>query len=464
MSTAKAASVEAALERARKHRQQDLDDLIEEASIPSVSALPERRADCRRNAEWLRGRFARIGLDAQVIDVVAGRPPLVRADSPSRSGRPHLTIYGHYDVQPPDPLDLWESPPFEPEVRGGRLYGRGVADSKSNHLAALKAVEHLAATGELGVDLRFLIEGEEEVSGEALPKYLRETSDHLDTDAVLLWDGGFDEYGRPTLATALRGMLYVEIHATGAPVDLHSGTYGGVAPNPANTLARIVGELKDRDGRVTIPGFYDDVRKPSDEELRAWREEDGRYVEAVQSITGIRTLEGETDRLALERAGSRPTLDVNGILSGFVGSGQKTVIPSSAFAKVSMRLVPDQDWKKILASLTAHVAKLSTPGVDVRVELLSASPAVLAGTDSVAAGALRKAFKETFGKDTALVRVGGSIPVAVDFQETIKAPLLISGIDEADTAIHSPNERLTVEQYHLGIEALIRFIGAFPAR
>ena len=453
--------VESALARARENREQDLEDLLEEVRIPSISALPERRDDCRRNAEWLRERLEKVGLEARVIEVVPGAPPLVFAESKRREGRPHLTIYGHYDVQPPDPLDLWESPPFEPQIRGGRIYGRGVADSKCNHLAALKAVEHLVAAGELGVDLCFLIEGEEEVSGTALPNYLRDNAKRLETDAVLLWDGGFDEYGRPTLATALRGLLYVEIHATGAPVDLHSGTYGGIAPNPANTLARILGELKGRDGRVTIPGFYDKVRKPSDEELNAWREEDKRYMAAVESISGITTLEGEADFLALERAGSRPTLDVNGMLSGFVGAGQKTVIPSAAFAKVSMRLVPDQDWKAILASLQAYAPTLSTPGVKVRVDLLSAGPAVTAGTASPAADQLRAAFKETFGKDTTLVRVGGSIPVAVEFQEFVKAPLLISGIDEADTAIHSPNECLTVDQYHLGIEALIRFIGGF---
>jgi acetylornithine deacetylase/succinyl-diaminopimelate desuccinylase-like protein len=456
-------SIDEAIARARQRRQQDLADLLEEVRIPSISALPERRGDCRRNAEWLAERLERLGLKSDVVEVAAGQPPLVVAETPRRDGRPHITVYGHYDVQPPDPLDLWQSPPFEPEIRDGRIYGRGVADSKSNHLAALKAVEHLVATGDLGVDLRFLIEGEEEVSGTALPKYLRDNAESLDTDAVLLWDGGFDEYGRPTLATALRGLLYVEIHATGAPVDLHSGTYGGIAPNAANTLARILGELKDRDGRITIPGFYDDVRRPSDEELTAWRGEDERYIAAVKSIARIDTLEGERAHLALERAGSRPTLDVNGMLSGFVEAGQKTVIPAAAFAKVSMRLVPDQDWKKIFESLQAYAPTLSTPGVKVRVDLLSAGPAVLAGTDSAPAAHLRAAFKETFGRDTALVRVGGSIPVAVDFQEFVKAPLLISGIDEADTAIHSPNERLTVEQYHLGIEALIRFIGGFSA-
>ncbi len=456
-----ASRVETALARARQHRDQDLADLLEEVRIPSVSALPERREDCLRNAQWLQVRLRRLGLQVEVVEVNAGQPPLVVAGARRRAGRPHLTVYGHYDVQPPDPLDLWESPPFEPQIRDGRIYARGVADSKGNHMAAVKAVEHLVAGGELPVDLRFLIEGEEEVSGTSLPKYLRENAESLQTDAVLLWDGGFDEYGRPTLATALRGLLYVEIHAEGAPVDLHSGTYGGIAPNPANTLARILGELKDRDGRVTIPGFYDSVRNPADEELRAWRADDAKFVAAVREITGMTVLESDPKFLALEGTGSRPTLDVNGILSGFVEPGQKTVIPAKAFAKVSMRLVADQDWKAILESLQAYAPTLSTPGVRVRVEMLSAAPPVTAGTDSAAATQLRAAFRETFGKDTALVRVGGSIPVAVDFQEAIGAPLLISGIDEADTAIHSPNERLSVEQYQLGIEALIRFIGGF---
>ncbi len=452
-----------ALERARQNRDADLADLLEEVRIPSVSALPERRADCLRNADWLRARLAKLGFAAKAVEVVPGQPPVVDAETKRRPGHPHLTVYGHYDVQPPDPLELWDSPPFEPAIRDGRIYARGVADSKANHMVAMKAVEHLLASGGIAADVRFLIEGEEEVGGTSLPKYLRDQGENTRTDAVLLWDGGFDEYGRPTLATALRGLLYLEIHAKGAPVDLHSGTYGGVAPNPANTLARILAELKTREGHVTIPGFYDAVRDPSPEELGAWRRDDAKYAAAIRHNTGIETLEGESDYLTLERAGSRPTLDVNGMLSGFVDPGQKTVIPAKAFAKVSMRLVPDQDWEAILRSLEGYVAKLSTPGVNVRVEVLSAGPPVTAGTDSGPATQLRAAFQETFGKETALVRVGGSIPVAVDFQQATSAPLLISGIDEADTAIHSPNERLSVEQYFLGIESLIHFIGRFEA-
>jgi acetylornithine deacetylase/succinyl-diaminopimelate desuccinylase-like protein len=258
-------------------------------------------------------------------------------------------------------------------------------------------------------------------------------------------------------------MLYVELHAKGAAHDLHSGTYGGLAPNPINTLARILGELKDRDGHVTIPGFYDAVRGATAEELAAWRPEDGRYAAEMQRMAGARALEGEPGFLANERTGTRPTLDVHGILGGFVGEGQKTVIPSEAFAKVSMRLVPDQDYQAIFDSLDPYVRSLSTPGVEVRVEMLSPAPPFTTGVDNPAARALVKAFKETFGKETALVRVGGSIPAALDFHEALGAPIVISGIDEADTSIHSPNEHFSVEQYHRGIEALIRFICHFAA-
>ena len=455
------ADLDQALARARKSRDADLADLMDELRIASISTLPERRTDCIRNADWLKARLERSGLDCRLVDVVEGGLPVVRADWNGAPGKPHLTIYGHYDVQPPDPLDLWDSPPFEPEVRDGQVYARGCADNKGNHMAAVKAVEHLAESGGLPVNVRFLLEGEEEISGHALPRYLRGNAKDLATDAVLVWDGGFDEAGRPTLATALRGLLYVELHASGPAVDVHSGLFGGVAPNPINTLARIIGELKDRDGHVTIPGFYDDVRAPSPQELEAWRRDEATYEAEARRMSGARLLEGEPGYMAIERTGSRPTLDVNGILGGFTGKGQKTVIPATAFAKISMRLVPDQDWKAIAKSLEAYVQKLTTPGVDVRVDLLSAGPPVTCGADHPAAEAIKTAFREAFGKDTALVRMGGSIPVTVDFQEALGATLVVSGIEQADAAIHSPNEHLVVEQYHKGIEALIRFMWKF---
>jgi acetylornithine deacetylase/succinyl-diaminopimelate desuccinylase-like protein len=450
--------MDAALAKAAAARDADLADLMEELRIPSVSTLPERRDDCLRNAHWLRDRMQRLGMKVEIVDVIKDGNPVVVADWDGRPGKPHLTIYGHYDVQPSDPLDEWKSPPFEPEIRNGHLYARGCADNKGNHMATLKAVEHLFAAGGPPINIRFLIEGEEEISGESLAKYLRSNGSKLKTDSVLIWDGGFDEAGNPTLATALRGLLYVELHASGAAVDLHSGTYGGVAPNPINTLARVIGELKDRDGHITIAGFYDAVEKPTDEELADWKTKDHHYADVIRKMSGARILEGEPGFLALERTGSRPTLDVNGIIGGFTGDGEKTVIPARAVAKVSMRLVPNQDWKTILASLEKHVKTLSTPGVDIKVVLLGAAPPVICNVDHPAADALRAAYAEAFGRETTLARAGGSIPVSVDFQEAVGAPLMISGIPQADDAVHSPNEHLAVDNYHRGIEAVIRFI------
>ena len=451
-------TLEAAIELARTRRKQDLDDLIEELSIPSISTLPERREDCLRNARWLRDRFDALGMKTQIVDVMEGGLPVVVADWQGRPGKPHLTMYGHYDVQPVDPIDEWRSPPFEPAVHDGELWARGAADNKGNHMACVKAVEHLHAVGGLPINVRFVIEGEEEITGQSLPRYLRAHGAELKTDVVLIWDSGMDEQGRPTLATALRGLLYTELHATGAAVDLHSGTFGGVAPNPINTLARVIGELKDRQGHVTVPGFYDAVRPPSADELALWKKNDASYIEKIKRMTGAKELEGEERFLALERTGSRPTLDANGFIGGFVGKGAKTVIPAEATAKVSMRLVPDQDWHTILDSFKERVNELTTPGVDISVSVIGSAPPVTCSVDHDAARVLRAAYRQAFGSETALIRVGGSIPVAVDFQEAIGAPLVISGIAQADSAIHSPNEHLVIDNYHRGIEAVIRFI------
>ncbi|TMD99712.1 MAG: M20 family dipeptidase [Chloroflexi bacterium] len=450
--------MEAAVELARARRKADLDDLVEELRIPSISTLPDRRDDCLRNARWLSDRFAAMDMQTEIVDVREGGLPVVMAEWNGRPGKPHLTIYGHYDVQPVDPVDEWKSPPFEPAIREGHLYARGAADNKGNHMATVKAVEHLFASGGSPMNLRFLIEGEEEITGPSLPRFLQERGPHLKSDAVLIWDSGMDEGGLPTLATSLRGLLYTELHAKGPAVDLHSGTFGGVAPNPINTLARIVGELKDRGGRVTIPGFYDAVREPSAQEATEWKKKDAAYVQDMLRVTGARALEGEEAFMALARTGSRPTLDANGFIGGFTGRGAKTVIPATASAKVSMRLVPDQDWKTILAAFEEHVRTLGTPGVEISVEVLGSAPPVLCGVDHEAARALRRAYKAAFGKETALIRVGGSIPVAVDFQEAVGAPLVISGIAQADCAIHSPNEHLLIDNYHRGIDAVIRFI------
>jgi len=450
--------MEAALTSARAATDADLADLFEELRIPSISTLPERREDCLRNARWLQARLDRIGFETKLAQPIEDGLPVVAGEWNGRPGKPHLTIYGHYDVQPADPLDEWETPPFEPAIRDGRIFARGCADNKGNHMATVKAVEHLFAAGGPPINLRFLIEGEEEIVGKSLPRYLRANGPKLETDAVLVWDGGFDEDGNPTLASALRGLLYLELHATGAAVDLHSGMFGGVAPNPINTLARIIGELKDRNGHITVPGFYDPVEAPTADELADWKTKDKRYEEALLEASGARVLEGDPGFLALERTGSRPTLDANGFLGGFVGEGEKTVIPARAFAKVSMRLVPNQDPVAVLAAIEKHIESLTTPGVAIEVKVMSSAPPVKCRVDNPAANALRLAFSEVFGRDTALIRVGGSIPVTVDFQEAVGAPLLISGIPQADAAAHSPNERLVVDNYLRGIEAVIRFI------
>ena len=452
------AQLDVAIALARSRQKADLDDLIEELRIPSISTLPERHDDCLRNARWLQDRFDALGMKTQLVEAIPGHLPVLVAHWDGRPGKPHLTIYGHYDVQPVDPIDEWKSPPFEPVVRAGEVWARGAADNKGNHMVTVKAVEHLFASGGPPMNLRFILEGEEEITGPALPHYLHENGSKLKTDAVLIWDSGMDEDGNPTLATALRGLVSTELRANGPGVDLHSGTFGGVAPNPINTLARIIGELKDRQGRITIPGFYDAVRPPSAEELAAWKKKDARYVETVKRMSGARVLEGEEEYLALERTGSRPTLDANGFIGGFTGQGTKTVIPAQASAKVTMRLVPNQDPSAILAAFEKYVRELSTPGVEISVEVFGAAPPVTCPVDNHASRTLRSAFKEAFGKNTALIRVGGSIPVAVDFQEAVGAPLVISGIAQADSAIHSPNEHFVVDNYHRGIEAVIRFI------
>src|SRR5690348_13219596 len=316
--------MDAAIGLAQSRRKKDLDDLIEELRIPSISSLHEHRADCLRCARWLAGRFESLGFEVQVVDVTKDGLPVIVADWRGRPGKPHLTVYGHYDVQPVDPLDEWRSPPFEPVVHNGEVWARGAADNKGNHMVTVKAVEHLFASGGPPVNLRFLIEGEEEISGRSLPEYLRLHGRQLDTDAVLVWDSGMDEQGNLTLATSLRGLLYVEIHARGPAIDLHSGTFGGVAPNPINTLGHVLAGLKGRDGRITIPGFYDAVRPPSEEELAAWRKIDARYAENVKRMTGARALEREQGFLVLERAVSRRSLYPNDNVLGCRGQGQTT--------------------------------------------------------------------------------------------------------------------------------------------
>ncbi len=451
-----------ALKLAREGQDQSDADLFEELRIPSISALPEYREDVRRNARWLAERMERLGFTTSITDVPGGRHPVLQGDLVVDAKAPTLTIYGHYDVQPADPVDQWISPPFEPTVRDGRVFARGAADNKGNHMAALKAVEFSRQAGGPPINVRFLIEGEEEITGEALGNYVRQNAARLRTDWVVVWDGGFTEDGYPALTVGLRGILYVELEAIGPGIDLHSGVYGGVAPNPLNTLAHVISALKGKDGRITIPGFYDRVRPPTAQELKDW-EEPAEYADRLKQLTQSSALEGEAGYSLLVRQWARPTLDVHGMIGGFTGEGVKTVIPSRGMAKVSMRLVPDQDPDEILRSLKAYVAELSTDGVKIEVRRLGATRPVLIDADHAAAAAAIEAFKAAFGRKPRLVRSGGSVPVSIDLQEALKAPMIASGLPEADSAPHSPNERYSLDQYHRGIEMLIRFMYALPS-
>ena len=455
-------SLDRALEVARASHAAAEADFFEELTIASVSTLPEHRGDVRRNCSWLADRFRSVGFETSITDVDERGHPVLRADWRSSSaGAATLTIYGHYDVQPPDPLEEWQSPPFEPTVRDGMVYARGSSDNKGNHMAALKAAEYALAAGGPPINLRFLLEGEEEITGPSLPQYVRANASDLATDYVLVWDGGFSPDGRPELVTGLRGILYVELEASGPAVDLHSGAYGGNAPNPLNTLAWILGELKGRDGRVTIPGFYDGVRMPSLEETADW-DFSQAYGETVRKLMGATALEGEAAYSPAERAWARPTLDVNGFIGGFTGEGKKTVIPARGSAKVSMRLVPDQDPMRVLDSLREYIDELTSPGVKVEVKLLGAAPPVLADAAHPGATALSEAFEVAFGIPAARLRTGGSIPVAIDFQEALGAPMMISGLAQPGSGAHSPNEHFSLDHFHRGTEALIRLMWSLP--
>jgi acetylornithine deacetylase/succinyl-diaminopimelate desuccinylase-like protein len=445
------------LDRARQRRADAEAALFELISIPSVSALPEYARDCRRAADWLLARLGDMGMDARAVDVIEGGHPVVVAEWMGRPGAPTLTVYGHYDVQPPDPVDEWRSPPFEPTVRDGCVYGRGADDNKGQHLASVVAAEHWLAAGGPPVNLRFLIEGEEETNGRSLSRYVRSNAARLASDYLLIGDGGFFAPGLPGLVTSLRGLLYTEIEVVGPSVDLHSGIFGGIAPNPFNSLAHVLAGLKDRDGHVTIPGFYDGVEPPTPEELRDWQNLPITE-EQLRIAMGVPELAGEPGYSVLERRWARPTLDVHGVVGGFTGAGSKTVIPARAKAKVSMRLVPRQDPAKVLAGLRTAVDALVTPGTRATVTELTAAPAVRMETDHAGVGALRRAFAAAFGAPPALVREGGSVPVTVDFQEALDARMLVTGFGLPDDGLHSPNERMRLDQYHRAAETMIRLM------
>jgi acetylornithine deacetylase/succinyl-diaminopimelate desuccinylase-like protein len=445
-----------AIAYAGDHRGRFLDALKEFVRIPSISTMPEHHADLARAAAWVAGRLTDAGLSARVMPSDAH--PAVYAEWMGAPGRPTLLCYGHYDVQPPDPLDLWKSPPFEPVERGEDLFARGASDDKGQMLVQVFAVESLLkASGALPVNVKFLIEGEEEIGSPRMVPFVKKHRQTLRADLSLVCDGSFFAPERPALVTGLRGIVYTEVELRGANRDLHSGVFGGAAPNPVEGLARVIAGLKDRKNRVTIPRFYAPVQPPSEAEQRSWAEL-GFREDAYLRDLGIEEAPGEAGYGILERRWARPTLEVHGIAGGFTGSGSKTVIPARAVAKISMRLVADQRPQAVLKAFTRKVQRLTPPGLRAEVRLLGAGAPVVLSPDLPALRSAGRALEATFGRPPVYMREGGTVPIAAEFLNVLGAPPVLMGFGLPDDNLHSPNEKFHLPNFYRGIDAVIRFI------
>ena len=448
-----------AIAYAQQNQQRFLSGLKDLLRIPSVSTLPEHKEDIRRAAQFVADDMQRIGLEHVEIIPTEGHP-LVYADWLHAAGQPTVLFYAHYDVQPPDPVEEWTSPPFEPTERNQNIYARGAVDDKGQLYMQLKALESLMKTGSnhLPVNVRIIIEGEEEVGGESIARFVREHSVRLKADVALISDTELFAPDLPTLCVGLRGMVYTELEATGPMTDLHSGIYGGAAPNPMEALARIIAKLKDDKGKVLVPGFYQDVAKPTAAELKAWKslpfnEEHYRKTEVGSSV-----LTGEKGYSVLERTWARPTLEVHGMPGGFIGAGGKTVIPARAAAKISMRLVPDQRPGKIFRPYSKFVNTLVPKGIHLKIKQFSVADPIVVKTNNHFVKAATEAMKEVFHKETVYIRSGGSIPIVADFEKHLKIPSVMMGFGLPDDNLHAPNEKFHIPNFYRGIESIILFL------
>jgi acetylornithine deacetylase/succinyl-diaminopimelate desuccinylase-like protein len=444
---------------ARENQQRFLSELKDLLRIPSVSTLPEHKGDVLRAAEFVAAHLRNIGMEHVEVITTAGHP-LVYADWLKASGKPTVLCYGHYDVQPPDPLNEWHTPPFEPTERNQNLYARGAVDDKGQMYMHIKAFESLLKTngGKLPVNVRVLIEGEEEVGGESIAKFVREHPERLKADVALVSDTEMFAPNLPTLCVGLRGMVYTELEATGARTDLHSGMYGGAAPNPFEALARLITKLKDDKGKILIPGFYDRVKKPSSAELKAWKSLPFNVEHFRKTEVGSKVLTGEAKFGVLERLWARPTLEIHGMPGGFIGAGAKTVIPARASAKVSMRLVPDQQPQRVFKLYSSFVQKNVPKGVSINIRQYSLADPIVIKTNNRFVQASTQAMKEVFNKDTVFIRTGGSIPIVADFEKHLKIPSVMMGFGLPDDNLHAPNEKFHIPNFYRGIESIIRFL------
>jgi acetylornithine deacetylase/succinyl-diaminopimelate desuccinylase-like protein len=439
-------------------REQDrmLRELTEFLSIPSVSALPDHAADCRRAADWLMQELRRLG--CPVVTLVEGQGhPVVWAEGPHLPGKPTLLIYGHYDVQPPDPLNEWSTPPFEPTVRDGKLYARGAADDKGQVYCLLKAYEaSRGADGNPPLNVHFIFEGEEECGGRVIFDLLRAEPERTRADAALVCDMSYFAPGWPAVYTALRGLCYAEISVRTLQRDLHSGTYGGAAPNALETLVRLLADLKDEDGKIHVRKLYKAVEEPTKAELKSWKQlpfDEERFL--TEEVTG-KALTGLDDYSVLERVWALPTFEIHGIKGGFVGEGAKTVIPAQASAKVSLRLVPGQEFEKVARQLRKAVSRFAPKWADVDVRVLHGGDPVQVDVDSPAFDLLDQAFEEVVGRKVVHARAGGSIPIVPELG-LAGAPVILTGIGLPDDGLHSPNEKLDLAQLWSGIRIFGRF-------
>jgi acetylornithine deacetylase/succinyl-diaminopimelate desuccinylase-like protein len=434
------------------NRDRYVDELKQYLAIPSISALPQHAADVRRAAEWTAEALRGAGLQNVKLVETPGNP-IVYGDWLNAPGKPTILFYGHYDVQPVDPVDLWTSPPFEATVRDGEIYARGAADDKGQVFMHIKAVEaFLKQGGSLPLNMKFFIEGEEEVGSAHLDDFVRAHKQELASDVVVISDSPMFDRGVPSICYGLRGLAYFQIDLRGTKSDLHSGSFGGAVANPAFVLAQILAQMKDRGGRIKIPGFYDDVRELSEAERAEWKKLPFNETKYRKEL-GAPKLFGESGFSTLERVWARPTFEVNGLLSGFTGDGAKTVLPATAMAKVSMRLVPDQSPDKIATLFEDYLKKTAPKTVDVKVTRMHGGKPWMAEFDNKYVRAAGRAIEKGFGKPPVFNREGGSIPVVSTFQEELGVPSVLFGVGLPDENAHAPDERLDLGNFHNGVIA-----------
>lgn len=436
-----------------------LEELFALLRFPSISADPKYKEDIIKTAEFVAQKLKEAGADNVEICPTAGNP-IVYGEKIIDPNLPTVLVYGHYDVQPADPIELWDTPPFEPTIRDGKIYARGAADDKGQFYMHVKAFEYMVQQNDLSCNIKFMIEGEEEVGSANLGTFVKENKDRLTNDVIVISDTSMISMEQPSLETGLRGLSYVEVEVTGPNRDLHSGVYGGAVANPATILAKLIASLHDENNHITIPGFYDDVIELTESERDALNKAPFD-IELYKKDLDVAEIWGEKGYTTIERTGIRPTLEVNGIWGGYIGEGAKTVLPSKAYAKISMRLVPNQDSNRITELFKNHFEKIAPSSVKVEVKPHHGGEPVVTPTDSIAYKAAEKALEETFNKKPIPTRGGGSIPIVALFEKELHSKTVLLGFGLDSDNLHSPNEKYGIENYLKGIETIPSFFKHF---